>query len=71
MKLQSQLKEITNIVTKTMDDVKKLIIYLICKLLERNETLEKMMEKSKDISNLSLNFYKKSKKANSRCCILI
>ena len=30
-----------------------------------------MMEKSKDLSNISVGFYKKSKKANSRCCILI
>ena len=41
------------------------------KLVDRDGDLEKMMEKSKDISGLSLNFYKKSKKANSRCCTLI
>jgi synaptobrevin homolog YKT6 len=39
-------------------------------LLKRGEDLDKLMEKSKDVSKLSLDFYKQSKKANSRCCSL-
>ena len=34
------------------------------------EDLDKLMEKSKDVSNLSLDFYKQAKKANKRCCSL-
>ena len=29
------------------------------------------MNKSKDMSNVSCDFYKRAKKANKRCCILI
>jgi synaptobrevin family protein YKT6 len=39
-------------------------------LLKRGEDLDKLMAKSKDISNLSLDFYKQAKKANTRCCSL-
>jgi synaptobrevin family protein YKT6 len=39
-------------------------------LLERGETIENLMEKSKDLSTASVSFYKKAKKANTRCCDL-
>ena len=39
-------------------------------LLKRGEDLDKMMEKSKDVSNMSYDFYKNAKKANTRCCSL-
>ncbi len=39
-------------------------------LLKRGEDLDKLMEKSKDVSNLSLDFYKNAKKTNKRCCSL-
>lgn len=47
------------LVHKNMDD-----------LLKRGEDLDKLMEKSKDVSNLSLDFYKNAKKTNKRCCSL-
>lgn len=39
-------------------------------LLKRGEDLDKLMEKSKDVSSLSYDFYKNAKKANKRCCSL-
>ncbi len=53
------MKEVEEIVHKNMND-----------LLKRGEDLDKLMEKSKDVSKLSLDFYKSAKKANTRCCSL-
>lgn len=39
-------------------------------LLKRGEDLDKLMEKSNDVSKLSYDFYKNAKKANKRCCSL-
>lgn len=39
-------------------------------LLKRGEDLDKLMEKSKDVSSMSYDFYKNAKKANKRCCSL-
>ncbi len=39
-------------------------------LLKRDEDLNKLMEKSQDVSKMSLDFYKNAKKANKRCCSL-
>lgn len=39
-------------------------------LLKRGEDLENLMEKSKDVSKMSFDFYKTAKKANKRCCSL-
>jgi hypothetical protein len=36
--------------------------------MERGEKLETLMERSEDINKVSLDFYKKSKKANKKCC---
>jgi synaptobrevin family protein YKT6 len=58
-KLKGELEEVEKIVHKNMDD-----------LLKRGEDLDKLMEKSKDVSNLSLDFYKNAKKTNKRCCSL-
>jgi synaptobrevin family protein YKT6 len=58
-KLKEELKQVEEICHKNMND-----------LLKRGEDLDKLMEKSKDVSNLSLDFYKQAKKANSRCCSL-
>lgn len=38
--------------------------------MKRGEDLDKLMEKSKDVSSLSHDFYKQAKKANTRCCSL-
>lgn len=58
-KLKSELNEVEKIVHKNMDD-----------LLKRDEDLNKLMEKSQDVSKMSLDFYKNAKKANKRCCSL-
>lgn len=58
-KLKSQLNEVEKIVHKNMDD-----------LLKRDEDLNKLMQKSQDVSKMSLDFYKSAKKANTRCCSL-
>ena len=58
-KLKSELEEVEKIVHKNMDD-----------LMKRDEDLNKLMEKSQDVSKLSLDFYKNAKKTNKRCCSL-
>lgn len=58
-KLKDELKQVEEICHKNLND-----------LLKRGEDLDKLMEKSKDVSNLSLDFYKQAKKANTRCCSL-
>eukprot|EP00330_Aristerostoma_sp_ATCC50986_P004639 CAMPEP_0114582806 /NCGR_PEP_ID=MMETSP0125-20121206/6688_1 /TAXON_ID=485358 ORGANISM="Aristerostoma sp., Strain ATCC 50986" /NCGR_SAMPLE_ID=MMETSP0125 /ASSEMBLY_ACC=CAM_ASM_000245 /LENGTH=74 /DNA_ID=CAMNT_0001775929 /DNA_START=451 /DNA_END=675 /DNA_ORIENTATION=- len=59
LKLQSQLEEVNKIMTKNLDDI-----------LARGETLESLMSKSKDVSSVSYNFYKKAKQTNKKCCSL-
>jgi len=59
LKLQSELQEVNRIMTRNFDEI-----------LKRGETLEMLMAKSKDVSNLSLGFYRKSKEANKTCCSL-
>lgn len=39
-------------------------------LLKREEALENLMSKSKDLSSVSVEFYKKAKNANNKCCNL-
>ncbi len=39
-------------------------------LLKRDEDLNKLMEKSQDVSKMSLDFYKNAKKVNKKCCSL-
>ncbi len=58
-KLKDELKQVEDICHKNLDD-----------LLKRGENLDKLMEKSKDVSKLSMDFYKQAKKANTRCCSL-
>ena len=58
-KLKSELNEVEQICHKNMDD-----------LLKRGEDLDQLMKKSKDVSDLSLDFYKNARKANKRCCSL-
>ena len=58
-KLKEELKQVEEICHKNLDG-----------LLKRGEDLDKLMAKSQDVSNLSLDFYKQAKKANSRCCSL-
>ena len=58
MKLQNELNDVTDIMRQNLNE-----------LLKREENLEKLMEKSNDLSSTSVNFYKQAKKTNS-CCNL-
>jgi synaptobrevin family protein YKT6 len=59
LKLQTELSDVTNIMKKNLQE-----------LLKREESLENLMSKSKDLNSVSLEFYKSAKKANSKCCNL-
>ena len=59
MKIESELDEIQDMLTKTMAD-----------LLDRGEKLDDLMKDSEYISNTAFNFYQKSKEANNKCCSL-
>lgn len=67
MKIEATLNEVNQIVHKSLDDV---LVFVWCKLLKRGETLETLMAKSKDMSTVSLDFYKTAKKTNNKCCSL-
>jgi synaptobrevin family protein YKT6 len=54
-KIQGELSNIKNVLNQTIDS-----------LLERGEKLEDIVEKSNNLSNLSKDFYKKTKENN--CC---
>jgi len=56
VKIKSQLNEVQDIMKKNLDE-----------LLKREENLDNLMAKSKDLSSTSVNFYKQAKKTNS-CC---
>lgn len=58
-KIKNELTEVTDIMHKNMED-----------LLKRGESLDVLMAKSKDLSTMSVEFYKKAKKKNQRCCTL-
>lgn len=60
LKLQTNLEEVTTIMNKNLDD-----------LLKRGETLDDLMKKSKDVSSVSYNFYKKARESNKKCCSLV
>jgi len=56
MQVQKNLDEIKDIMHKNIDDV-----------LKRGETIDSLMDKSQDLSNVSLQFYRKARKTN-QCC---
>jgi len=56
LKIQKTLDEVKDVMNKNMDEI-----------LRRGETLDSLMEKSKDLGMVSLAFYKKAKKTN-QCC---
>ena len=39
-------------------------------ILKRGENLDTLMARSKDLSTVSVDFYKKAKKSNQKCCSL-
>ena len=55
-KIKTELSEVKDIMHKNMED-----------LLKRGESLDALMTKSKDLSTMSVEFYKKAKKKNSKC----
>ena len=56
LKLQGELNDVTNIMKKNLNE-----------LLKREENLDNLMAKSKDLSTTSHMFYKNAKKTN-QCC---
>jgi hypothetical protein len=54
-------------IQKSLDDVKDIMSKNIEDVLKRGETLDSLMEKSADLSTVSVQFYKKAKKTN-QCC---
>ncbi len=50
------------------EEIKVILHENIRKLLERGENLEKLVDKSKDLSDQSKLFFKQSKKAKQSCC---
>ena len=54
-----------------VDATEAVLVDNIKTLLERHETLDQMVEKSKDLSDKTKVFYKNSKKMNKKCCTLI
>eukprot|EP00340_Litonotus_pictus_P004495 CAMPEP_0170522658 /NCGR_PEP_ID=MMETSP0209-20121228/8080_1 /TAXON_ID=665100 ORGANISM="Litonotus pictus, Strain P1" /NCGR_SAMPLE_ID=MMETSP0209 /ASSEMBLY_ACC=CAM_ASM_000301 /LENGTH=192 /DNA_ID=CAMNT_0010810291 /DNA_START=46 /DNA_END=624 /DNA_ORIENTATION=+ len=59
MKLQGEIDDVTKIMKKNLSD-----------LLQREENLEQLMSKSNDLSKVSVEFYKKAKATNKKCCSL-
>jgi len=55
-KIEKDLEEVTGVVKQSMDD-----------LLKRGESLDALMQKSKDLSSTSVQFYRTAKK-NNQCC---
>ena len=58
-KIKTELTEVKEIMHKNMED-----------LIKRGESLDTLMAKSKDLSTMSVEFYKKAKKKNQKCCNL-
>lgn len=54
-------------IQKNLDDVKDIMHKNIDEVLKRGETLDSLMQKSDDLSNMSYNFYKTAKRQN-QCC---
>jgi len=51
----------------TLDDIKDVMHKNIIEILKRGDTIEKLVDKSKDLSDSSKIFYKSAKKTNA-CC---
>ena len=58
-KINTELTEVKDIMHKNIED-----------LMKRGESLDSLMAKSKDLSTMSVEFYKKAKKKNAKCCTL-
>jgi len=54
-------------IQKNLDEIKDIMLKNIDEVLRRGETIETLMDRSNDLSVVSLQFYKKAKKTN-QCC---
>jgi len=54
-------------IEKDLEDVKDTVMQSMDDLLKRGESLDQLMQKSKDLSNTSVQFYRTAKK-NNQCC---
>jgi len=54
-------------IQKNLDEVKEVMQRNIEEILKRGETLESLMDRSKDLSAVSIQFYRKAKSTN-QCC---
>lgn len=59
MKVEKELFEVKEIMHQNLNDI-----------LKRGENLDTLMARSKDLSTVSVDFYKKAKKQNKTCCKL-
>lgn len=57
-KIENELNDVRDIVLKTMDDI-----------LKRGETLDSLLQKSEDLSQVSHQFYRTAKKTNQCCSV--
>ena len=57
-------------INQELAETKEIMVQNIDKVLARGEKIEVLMDKSKDLSNTSKTFYKKSKRLN-RCCNIL
>ena len=57
LRIERELQEVQDIVHQNLQD-----------LLKRGEAMDDLMAKSNDLNTASVDFYKKAKKTNSRCC---
>ena len=57
LKIEKELQDVQNIVHQNLQD-----------LLARGETMDVLMQKSNELNSTSIEFYKKAKKSNSKCC---
>ena len=51
-------------VEQELNDVKEIMKTNLNDIMKRGENLDELMEKSKDLSSVSVGFYKKAKKQN-------
>merc|ERR1711879_393048 len=54
-------------IEKDLDEVKETVMHSMDELLKRGESLDALMQKSKDLSSTSVQFYRTAKK-NYQCC---
>ena len=57
LRIERELQDVQDIVHQNLQD-----------LLKRGEAMEDLMQKSNDLNQVSVDFYRKAKKTNSKCC---